>query len=220
MKRPASAMTREEVQRMIQQPDTATPLGQRDRAILELLYATGMRSAELRSLNLAAVIPFCRQLIITGKGRRQRTVFFGRPAAEELAKYIHWARPQIARAADPALFVSSRRTRLSARGLQKIVKKHAPRTGISPHTLRHSFATHLLEAGASLRHVQELLGHSSIATTQIYLHPSLDHIQRSYLAAHPLAQAAWSQQKLPLATLTQSAIASATADNDSYGGSQ
>lgn len=209
MQRPAGVMTQKEVQRMIEQPDTSTPLGQRDRALLELLYATGMRSAELRSLDVAAVIPFCRQLPITGKGNRLRTVFFGRPAAEELAKYIHWARPQISRPGQNALFVSYRGTRLSARGLQKMVSKYAPRAGITPHTFRHSFATHLLEEGASLRHVQALLGHSSIATTQIYLHPSLDHIQQSYLAAHPLAQPAWSQQKLPLA-----------AHNDTYGGQQ
>jgi len=172
---------------------TNTPLGARDRAILELLYATGMRAAEIVGLNDADVHPFKPFLTITGKGHKQRVVFFGHTARIHLAHYRNTARPQLARADEAALFVNAQGRRLSVRGLQLIVKRHT-NPMCHPHTIRHAFATHLLENGASLRHIQELLGHSSIHTTQIYLQPTIDTIKAAYNAAHPLCQ----PQQLPI----------------------
>jgi len=171
-------------------PDT--PISARDRAILELLYATGMRAAEIVGLDDADVHPFKPFLTITGKGNKQRVVFFGHSARIQLEHYRNTARPQIARADEPALFVNAQGSRLSVRGLQLIVKRHT-NPMCHPHTFRHAFATHLLENGASLRHIQELLGHSSLQTTAIYLQPTIETIKTAYLKAHPLCQ----PQQLP-----------------------
>jgi len=178
----------ETINRMIDAIKTNTPLGLRDRAIFELLYATGLRAAELVSLDQAQVNPFHRQLTIIGKGNRQRPVFFGHLAAVWMQQYRTTARPQLADLNEPAFFVSSRRRRLSIRGLRQIIKRHATDPWISTHTLRHCFATHLLENGASLRHIQELLGHSDLKTTAIYLNPTIQQIKAAYLRAHPLCR--------------------------------
>jgi len=185
--------SQETMNRWIDAIKTTTPIGARDRAILELLYATGIRAAEIVGLDVADIHPFKPFLTITGKGNKQRVVFFGHSARLHLAHYRNTARPQIARAGEPALFVNAQGSRLSARGLQLIVKRHTTRM-CHPHTFRHAFATHLLENGADLRTIQELLGHSSVQTTQIYLQPTIETIKAAYLKAHPLCQ----PQQLPL----------------------
>lgn len=183
----------ETMNRWLDAIETDTPLGARDRALLELLYATGMRAAEICALDTDDVHPSKPFLTIQGKGGKQRVVFFGHAARVHLAQYRNTARPQLAVADEPALFVNAQGGRLSVRGLRLIVKRHTTPM-CHPHTFRHAFATHLLENGASLRHIQELLGHSSIQTTQIYLRPTIQTIKAAYLKAHPLAQ----PQQLPL----------------------
>ena len=185
-----------EVERLLSSPDDSTPLGLRDRAVLEFFYATGVRVSELVALNLGDVNLDDRSARVVGKGNKERVVFFGLPAAAALRRYIEEARPHLeARRSDgqptDALFLNRFGGRLSVRGVQRLVHKHVLRaavgTRVSPHVLRHSFATHLLDNGADLRAIQELLGHSSLATTQIYTHVSAERLRRSYFAAHPLA---------------------------------
>ncbi len=187
-----------EVERLLSSPDDSTPLGLRDRAILEFLYATGVRVSELVGLNLSDINLADRSARVLGKGNKQRVVFFGLPAAAALRRYIDEARPHLeARRPDgqptDALFLNRFGGRLSVRGVQRLVHKHVLRaavgTRVSPHVLRHSFATHLLDNGADLRAIQELLGHSSLATTQIYTHVSAERLRTSYFSAHPLARA-------------------------------
>ncbi len=166
----------------------------RDAAMLELLYATGMRISELAGLTLARVDVERGQLRVIGKGNKERELLFGAPACAALRAYLADARGHLAaRAATPtdALFLNAAGTPLSARGARLIVDRWAQRIGApprtSPHTLRHSFATHLLEGGADLRSVQELLGHANLATTQIYTHLSDAALRSTYRTAHPRA---------------------------------
>jgi len=181
-------VSQETIAKMLDQIATDNPLGLRDRAMLELLYASGLRAAELLSIDLPDLSPWQPFIQITGKGGRRRTVFFGRIAALWLQRYLAEARPALIAGDDPALWLNARGGRLTTRSLQKIVKKHSLVAWMTPHTLRHCFATHLLENGASLRHIQEMLGHATIATTEVYLHPSTQFIKRQYLKAHPLSQ--------------------------------
>lgn len=174
--------------RMLDSIETSTPLGARDRAMLELLYATGMRAAELVGLDCADADPFRPYLVIIGKGNKQRRVFFGHSARVSLACYLGSARVVLAAAGEPALFVSIRGYRLTTRGLQFVVKRRGG-PWMHPHTFRHAFATHLLENGASLRHIQELLGHTSLQTTAIYLNFSMEQVKQQYRHAHPLCRA-------------------------------
>jgi len=171
--------------------------------MLELLYATGMRAAELVGLDLADANPFRPYLTIIGKGDKQRRVFFGRSARVSLVQYLDRSRPLLAGPGEPALFTSARGGRLTTRGLRLVVKRHAG-PWMHPHVFRHAFATHLLENGASLRHIQELLGHTSLQTTAIYLNPSMEQIKQQYRHAHPLCRA---QQPL---------FSTWEADHDSY----
>jgi site-specific recombinase XerD len=161
----------------------------RDAALLETLYATGMRISELAGLTLPRVDVARRRLRVLGKGNKERELLFGRPAAEALARYLRDGRPQLATNAGASVFVNASGGPLSALGARLIVEKWVGRAGIdvaaSPHTLRHSFATHLLEGGADLRSVQELLGHADLATTQIYTHLSDARVREVYRAAHP-----------------------------------
>lgn len=186
----------EDAIRFIETPDVETELGQRDRAILELLYATGIRVGELVTLNLAD-IDFRNQLIrVTGKRRKQRIVPFGDPAGEALKKYLS-VRDKLMMAApvskrdEEAVFLNYQGTRITTRSIGRMVEKYiricAGVHNISPHALRHSFATHLLDSGADLRDIQELLGHARLATTQIYTHVSMEKLIEVYDKAHPKA---------------------------------
>jgi integrase/recombinase XerC len=170
--------------------EATEPLQVRDQAILELFYASGIRVSELVALNLRDVDLQSGTLRVTGKGQRQRQVFFGRTARDALRAYLAVRQPQ--EPADPAFFLNHRGHRLSTRGVQLLVKKHGEQTGLppstSPHTLRHAFATHLLDNGADLRSIQELLGHRQLSTTQQYTHVSTARLFDVYDRAHPRAR--------------------------------
>jgi site-specific recombinase XerD len=173
----------------------ADALVRRDAALLELLYATGMRISEAASLTIDRIDVSRRRLRVVGKGAKERELLFGRPAQAALQGYLAAGRPALAarapqaRAQPPALFLNSRGAPLTARGARLIVERWVEATGVasrtSPHTLRHSFATHLLEGGADLRSVQALLGHANLATTQIYTHLSDAAVRSAYRSAHP-----------------------------------
>ena len=164
------------IRALLDAPDTATPQGLRDRAMLELLYGAGLRISELVTLDGARVDLPSGQAIVHGKGDKDRAVLFGEPAVRALQAYLQVGRPELATGPEPALFLNRQGGRLSARSVQLAVRRHALAAGIPedvhPHLLRHSFATHLLDGGADLRIVQELLGHTSANTTQIYTHVS------------------------------------------------
>ena len=168
-----------------------TPLAVRDRAIMELLYSSGLRLAELTALDLVHVDLPDRTVRVLGKGRKERAVPLGRVAAEALERWLK-QRAAWATGAEAALFVGRGGRRLGRREIQKRVALWARRQGLAqhvhPHLFRHSFASHLLESGAELRGVQELLGHADIATTQIYTHLDFQHLARIYDAAHPRAR--------------------------------
>ncbi len=169
-------------------------LARRDAAILELLYATGMRISELATLSLGRLDLGRGRLRVIGKGNKERELLFGAPAAAALQAYLRGGRPRLkARDADltDRVFLNAAGAPLTDRGARLVVARWVERTGMpprtSPHTLRHSFATHLLEGGADLRSVQELLGHANLATTQIYTHLSDASLRSTYRAAHPRA---------------------------------
>jgi site-specific recombinase XerD len=173
-------------------PEIADAAARRDAALLELLYATGMRISELASLTLDRVDGAQRRLRVIGKGSKERELLFGEPAAAALRGYLSNGRPLLAARADrptAAVFLNSGGGALSARGARLVVERWVTAAGTpastSPHTLRHTFATHLLEGGADLRTVQELLGHASLATTQIYTHLSDASLRSAYRSAHP-----------------------------------
>ncbi|MFN2530661.1 MAG: tyrosine recombinase XerC [Pyrinomonadaceae bacterium] len=186
----------EEAIRFIETPDQETDLGKRDRAMLELMYATGVRVAELTTLNLAD-IDFRNQLLrVTGKRRKQRIVPFGEPARDALKAYLQ-AREKllfnapISKRDDQAVFLNYQGTRITTRSVGRMVEKYiricAGLHNISPHALRHSFATHLLDSGADLRDIQELLGHARLSSTQIYTHVSMEKLIEVYDKSHPKA---------------------------------
>ena len=174
-------------------PAMADALVRRDAALLELLYATGMRISEAASLTIDRMDVGRRRLRVIGKGAKERELLFGRPAQAALQAYLAEGRPQLAARATTAppaaVFLNARGGPLTARGARLIVGRWVEATGVatrtSPHTLRHSFATHLLEGGADLRSVQELLGHANLATTQIYTHLSDAAVRSAYRSAHP-----------------------------------
>ena len=178
-----------QVEALLAAPDTGTPLGLRDRAILEVLYATGLRASELVSLRTADVDLEVGILKCFGKGRKERLVPVGSEARSWVARYLE-ARGRQAKAA-PTLFLSQRGGPLSRMGLWGIVRRHAVSAGVAdvltPHVLRHSFATHLLERGADLRALQAMLGHADISTTQVYTHISRERLRRIYDQFHPRA---------------------------------
>lgn len=183
----------QEVTALVEAPDTRGPDGIRDRALLELLYATGMRASECCTLRIEDVNLSAGYVVPTGKGSRQRLVPVGAQALFWIRRYLKEARPAIVKRRDPGtLFVNRRGGRLSRQGLWGIIKKAAQRAGVrrlvSPHTLRHSFASHLLERGADLRSVQTMLGHADISTTQIYTHLSSRAVREMYLRFHPRAR--------------------------------
>ena len=172
---------------------SGTNEGQRDAVIMELLYATGLRVGELVSVNLQDVDLSEAYIRCMGKGSKERLVYLHAKALEELRRYLREARIALLghRRTEQALFVNHRGERLTRQWVWTILKTYAQKAGIdrniTPHTLRHSFATHLLQRGASLRHVQELLGHSSISTTQVYTHLTSGFVQKEYARSHPRA---------------------------------
>lgn len=183
---------RELIARAAELADDGSPVGTRDVAMLELLYATGMRVGELCALDVDDVDRDRNVVRVFGKGRKERTVPFGHPAAAALDRWVAAARPQLARpGSGPALFLGARGGRIDPRAVRTLVHRRladvpgAPDLG--PHGLRHTAATHLLEGGADLRSVQELLGHASLATTQRYTHVTTDRLRRAYQQAHPRA---------------------------------
>lgn len=185
-------LTVTEVVRILEGPDLETPAGLRDRAMLELLYATGMRVSELVKLGLNDWTPNPPRLRCRGKGDKERIIPIGRSAVEMVARYLKNARPRLLRGRDPGvLFLNHRGREMTRQGFWKLVKKYTALAGIerdiTPHTLRHSFATHLLENGADLRSVQEMLGHADISTTQIYTHVSRARLKQVYDESHPRA---------------------------------
>lgn len=187
-------LAQEEVTALLHAPDRTTPEGLRDRAILELLYASGLRASELCSLNVGDIHTQAGEIRVIGKGSKERVTLVGVPALEALDTYLGKGRSALTLKSDSpttALFLNSRGNRLSDRSLRQIVYKWIEKAGaiagVSPHTLRHSFATHMIEGGADLRTVQELLGHASVATTQIYTHVSRKRLKEVYDRAFPRA---------------------------------
>jgi integrase/recombinase XerD len=183
-------LTLGEVDRLIGEPDTSTPRGVRDRALIELLYATGLRVSELLALRPADMNLGAGYLTCTGKGGKQRIVPIGDEAVAWVRRYQQDARPELARrGACPRLFLNARGGALSRVGFWKILKACASRAGlrrdISPHVLRHSFATHLLDRGADLRAIQMMLGHADLSTTQIYTHVHEARLRAVYDRFHP-----------------------------------
>jgi len=188
-----SYLTGDEVNRFLAAPDVSTPVGQRDKAILELLYASGLRVSELAHLTRGQIDLDTREIRVIGKGSKERLVLMGKPAQEAIAVYLKEGRHKLlGKKKTEAVFISRYGKQLIERRIQKMVNQYAKQSGIKkkvhPHTIRHTFATHLLDGGADLRVVQELLGHASLTTTQIYTHVSKTQAKKVYLAAHPLAQ--------------------------------
>lgn len=185
-----SVLSREEVNLLLEQPDHTTPLGLRDRAILEFMYATGLRASELLTFRKPDLLFDQGLARIFGKGARERLVPVGRRALDMIRQYLDTVRPMTAGpASGDALFLNWRGRPLTRMGLWKILRIYVDLAGIdkpvSPHTLRHSFATHLLEGGADLRAVQEMLGHVDISTTQIYTHVDREFLKEVHRRYHP-----------------------------------
>lgn len=183
----------DEVFRLLQRPKQDNPLGLRDLAILEILYSCGIRASELEALNISS-IDFDERLVrVTGKGNKERVLPIGRHALKAVKNYLeatqYLRRKKGGYSKDGPLFMNFRGGRLSVRSLGRIIKRYAREIGlspdISPHSMRHSFATHLLDGGADLRSIQELLGHVSLSTTQKYTHVSLDRLMEVYDRTHP-----------------------------------
>ena len=184
------ALSREEMESLLGQPAESTPAGIRDRAMLELLYATGIRVSELATLTLNRVNRQMGFLVTVGKGRKERIVPVGQSALGWLGRYIEQSRPVfLKKRTSNALFLNRSGERFTRQGLWKLIKKYAKMAGLErkvhPHTFRHSFATHLLEGGADLRSVQVMLGHADISTTQIYTHVTRERLKEIHKRFHP-----------------------------------
>ncbi|EHN59527.1 site-specific tyrosine recombinase XerD [Oenococcus kitaharae] len=185
-------LSTQEIEKLLAVPDISTKLGLRNRAMLETMYATGFRVSEICNLKMADLHADLGLVTTVGKGEKQRIVPIGEISLLYISKYLKESRPLLtAKKECPYLFVNNRGSQLSRQGVFKLIKESVSEAGItkdvSPHTLRHSFATHLLENGADLRIVQELLGHSDISTTQIYTQVSEKHLRDQYNKFHPRA---------------------------------
>ena len=186
-------LSRDEVNKLLAAPRGTEPASLRDRALLELMYACGLRASEAIGLELSDLDMDEHVLRARGKGSKERLIPVGRAAVEALRIYLERGRPSLVRTAGEAhVFVNFRGGPLTRQGLYKIVRRHASAVGLadrmSPHTLRHTFATHLLAGGCDLRSVQEMLGHADVATTQLYTHLSSDRLKDVYFKAHPRAR--------------------------------
>jgi len=181
-----SVMQTSDIALLLEQPDTSTPLGTRDRAFLELLYGSGLRISELVGIDLDDIELRARLVKVRGKGKKERIVPFGSKAEEAVRNWL-----EVRKTDDSALFVNYRGERITTRSVRRLFDRYvrgaALRKGISPHTMRHSFATHLLNAGADLRGIQELLGHASLSTTQKYTHLNDWQLIAVYKKSHPRA---------------------------------
>jgi integrase/recombinase XerD len=188
---PPEYLTLEEIDRLFGMPDEGSVLGYRDKTILEIMYSCGLRVSEITELLISNVRLDERLILVFGKGRKERIVPFGDRAYDLLSRYIEWSRPSLLKGRhSDALFLNFRGEPLGRKGLWKIIKGYALSSGISknikPHILRHSFATHLIQNGADLRIVQELLGHADISTTQIYTHLDRGTLIDMHNRYHPL----------------------------------
>lgn len=188
------AINVEQVEQLLSAPNDKTLLGARDRAILETLYSTGIRVSELVGINFGDIDETGQAIIIRGKGRKERIVPLGSHAMTAIGHYLQMMNTHnVTNETGEPVFINKHNTRLSTRSVRRNVSKYLEKVGldpaISPHTLRHSFATHLLDNGADLRSVQELLGHQSLSTTQIYTHLTTKRMKESYDSAHPRAEA-------------------------------
>jgi integrase/recombinase XerC len=196
-----SFLTDTEINRLLDTPDAEDPYGRRDRAFLELLYASGLRVSELTGLQIDQVNLETREIRVIGKGSKERVVLMGEPAANALEIYMQEARDLIPKIKptsrtnkrkSKAVFINNDGYPLTERSVQEILQRYADEAGIGkrvhPHMLRHTFATHMLNGGADLRVVQELLGHADLSTTQIYTHISKNQAKKVYLSAHPMAR--------------------------------
>ena len=180
-----------EINELIEIVDTDSELGIRDKSIIELIYSTGIRVSEVNFLNLNDIDTNLGQAIVFGKGAKYRTVIFGEKAKSLLSKYINGPRKKLNLGNEKAFFLTNKGKRLSIRSIQNLIKKYINKAGLDSkyhtHTLRHSFATHMIDGGADLRVVQELLGHSTAKTTEIYTHISVEKSRAIYTKAHPKA---------------------------------
>jgi integrase/recombinase XerC len=187
-------LTVDDCVKLIESPDLSLPLAVRDRAVLELLYACGVRVSELTALNLEDINFKENLILVRGKGKKERLVPFGRHCHQALVSYLEQRQIQPGRAfhsPSSAVFLNHLGTRLTTRSVGRLVEKYVRLSGlgqkISPHGIRHSFATHMLNSGADLRSIQELLGHKSLSTTQRYTHLTIGHLMEQYDKAHPKA---------------------------------
>jgi integrase/recombinase XerC len=186
-------LTVDQVFRLLERPDSAKPLGLRDLAVLEVLYSCGLRASEMEGLDMQSVDFDQRLVRVIGKGNRERIVPIGAQALKALRNYLaaiqHLRKGRGGSFRKLPLFINFRGERLSARSIGRIIKRYARESAlnsdISPHSMRHSFATHLLDGGADLRSVQEMLGHASLSTTQRYTHVTIDRLMEIYDKAHP-----------------------------------
>jgi len=199
-KRLPKAIGVEQIEQLLATPDTADVLGSRDRAMLETLYSTGLRVSELVELNVGDIVPEEQYMKVRGKGKKERVVPLGSHAIAAIQAYTdmvirddRFASQWLAKGAESPLFINKHGGRLSSRSVRRKLDKYLRAAGldpsISPHTLRHSFATHMLDNGANLREVQEMLGHRSLSTTQSYTHLTSQRLRRAYDGAHPRAEA-------------------------------
>ena len=189
-----SFLGRKEADRLMEAADDQSPTGLRDRAILELLYASGIRLSEAHRLDIDDIDIPMRKANVTGKGNHQRQIIFGKPAQHALEKYLKNGRPQLVKQGSPQepFFVNRFGSRLSPRSIQTTVKRNAARAGIRndthTHTLRHTFATQMIEGKTDIRVIQELMGHASAKTTQIYTHITKTEARAAYMEYHPMAK--------------------------------
>ena len=187
-------LSQEQAERLMDAPDTTKPTGLRDQALLEVIYGAGLRVSEASNLRVTDLNLSTREVRVRGKGSKERVVLLGQIAKSALSLYLRDARPKLAgKSSGVTLFLNRFGGRLSQRSIQEKVRRYSVKaalpSGVHTHTLRHSYATHLLEGGADLRVVQELLGHASPATTQIYTHVTNSQARQVYMDAHPRARA-------------------------------